>query len=80
MKVTCETCGTRFASNLTEAPLEDGGIRLSFSCPNCATVYPVLRMTAEGVRIRAQLQVTTDRIAHLRLRKRLEREVVDERE
>jgi transcriptional regulator NrdR family protein len=80
MKILCEFCDDTFDSILDEVSLDDiGGVRLSFSCPTCDRVYPVARITSEGLTIRAKLQQTTDRFEADKLRQRLREEMVDER-
>lgn len=79
MKVICNSCGHEFESTLDELGLPDGGVRLSFSCPRCGTLYPVARMTRRGVELRTQIGQATDRDVLRELRSQLRREITDER-
>ena len=79
MLVVCDYCTLPFESKLEETALEIGGVTMWFGCPHCDTVYPVARLSARGVEIRAELQETQDGDRQRELRALLKAEVTDER-
>lgn len=50
-------CGRVFKVTLTERPDGDeGAVVQEFTCPYCAKVYPVIRITARGLELRKGLR------------------------
>jgi hypothetical protein len=79
IEITCNVCEAKFPQVIDEVPTEDGGLSLSFKCPECDTLYPVARLSARALEIRAQIRETTDKAEVARLRLELKGEVSDER-
>ncbi|GIV73554.1 hypothetical protein [Caldilinea sp.] len=72
--VCCDRCGRSFAPQLRERPLRGGGAQQLFRCPHCRHAYVVANITAEGLRLRRQMQVARPE-ALPELRCRMGREV-----
>ncbi len=58
-RVRCDGCSKTFTPKLKERPVKDGGAEQRFRCPYCRKWYVVATITAEGVRIRQQMQTAS---------------------
>lgn len=56
--VACDECGCAVIPEARETPTDDGGVTMELPCPRCGAVFPVARITAEGVRLRGELQAS----------------------
>lgn len=56
--VTCDGCGREFRIEPKVKPLKGGGEEHFFRCPNkrCRRRYVTARITAEGVRLRREIE------------------------
>lgn len=67
--VRCDGCGKSFAPKLKERQVPGGGAQQLFRCPHCRRTYIVAHITAEGLRIRRQMQTASpDQLPELRRR------------
>ena len=68
-RVRCDKCSKSFAPKLKERPARAGGTEQFFRCPTCRHTYIVATITAEGVRIRQQMQTAhPEQLSELRRR------------
>lgn len=65
--VTCDRCSKKFEPVVKEKPVKGGGAQMFIKCPRCRKQYPIANITAEGIKIRQEMQnATGDELMRLR--------------